>query len=344
MQEVRYTAPPEMAAGAASMDADIAEEKESLCPNHRDPSSALKLLSHNAALCRNFEHCKYLEIDLETACVAGEAAHGQLLKVAYEKDMIILDLEKAMQKLQEKANQMETSHMLKSEISDLHEMLNAMESSTQNAEIRHANALEFIKEENLLLKGDLDKVRKDLKLAREAILKAQKEITEMHEDAAGLRAQLQDALNDARLYQQNGVDCMRENEQLRQRLLGAQENSAELIKARKDDEILYLQQLKDSQMDWDMERTKFLEGINKDSAERIAKLAKQNRILRKRLKQSYQVLAVTTSDCNRLKEEFKAKSMLWKEGERMLEEAPAKEDMASASRHDPSRTSTNETP
>lgn len=44
--------------------------------------------------------CKYLEIDLETACVAGEAAHGQLLKVAYEKDVIILELEKAAQKLQ----------------------------------------------------------------------------------------------------------------------------------------------------------------------------------------------------------------------------------------------------
>ncbi|MCO5560965.1 hypothetical protein L7F22_014585 [Adiantum nelumboides] len=324
------------------------------------------------------DKCKYLEIDLETACVAGEAAHGQLLKVAFEKDIIILDLEKATQKLQEnirileeeketeysawhkekqdlikimdeiereKANQIEMSQTLKSEIADLHGMLNAMESSTQDAEIRHANAFEFIKQkispkydtrtksrmnwylcsgESKLLKEDLEKARKDLKLAKETILKSQKEITEMHEEAAGLRAQLQDALNDARLYQQNGVDCMHANEQLRQSLLGAQENIAELIKARKDDEIFHLQQLKDSQMGWELERTRLLETVNKDSAQRIAKLTKQNHVLRKRLKQSYHVLAAMTCDCNRLKDELSAKAMVWKEEERMPEEAPTK--------------------
>ncbi|MCO5549099.1 hypothetical protein L7F22_002565 [Adiantum nelumboides] len=446
MEDVRFIAEAKMAEPVAGIDAE--EENESLSPNQRDPPTARKLLLHNAALRRNFEHlkqlftklskanqklqetcrrlqsekdqghggdmiletdehttifpnkgkdiftkeiemlrlerdqviaekeaveleyiklvsmkgeekekCKYLEIDLETACVAGEAAHGQLLKVAYEKDMIILDLEKATQKLQEnirileeeketeysawhkekqdlikiideierdKANQIEMSQTLKSEIADLHGMLNAMESSTQDAEIRHANAFEFIKQESKLLKEDLDKARKDLKLAKETILKSQKEITEMHEEAAGLRAQLQDALNDARLYQQNGVDCMHANEQLRQSLLGAQENIAELIKARKDDEIFHLQQLKDSQMGWELERTKLLETVNKDSAQRIAKLTKQNHVLRKRLKQSYQVLAVMTCDCNRLKDELSAKAMVWKEEEILPEEAPTK--------------------
>lgn len=59
-----------------------------------------------------------------------------------------------------------------------------------------------------MLNKDLDKARKDLKLAKETILKTQKEVTELHGEAAGLRAQLQDALNDAHQYQQNSVDFM----------------------------------------------------------------------------------------------------------------------------------------
>eukprot|EP00250_Pteridium_aquilinum_P027914 c3614_g1_i1 orf=3-254(+) len=83
--------------------------------------------------------------------------------------------------------------------------------------------------------------------------------------------------------------------------MGAQENMAELIKLRKDDEILYLQQLKNYQIEWEMERVKLLEENNRDTGDRFAKLSKQNHILKKRLKQSYKVLALITCDCNRLK-------------------------------------------
>ncbi|KAH7295743.1 hypothetical protein KP509_27G063800 [Ceratopteris richardii] len=298
------------------------------------------------------DKCKYLEMDLETAYVAGEAAHGQLLRVAYEKDAIILDLEKVIQRLEEnirileeerqadykswnkerkeltkmmedierdKANHIEMCQTLKCEIADLHGMLNAMERSTQDAEIRHANAIEYMKEENSLIKTDLDKARKDLKLAKESVLRLQKEIAEMHEEAAGLRAQLQDALNDAHQYQQSSINSTHANEQLRKSLLGAQENIAELIRARKEDEILHLQQLKDSQMAWEMQRTQVFETATKDCSEKIFKLEKQNQSLKKRLKQSYEVLAVMSCDCERLKEELKEKAILLKEGERILE-------------------------
>ena len=47
-----------------------------------------------------FWQCKYLEIELETACVVAESAHDQLLKVTHEKDTRIVELEKVKRQLE----------------------------------------------------------------------------------------------------------------------------------------------------------------------------------------------------------------------------------------------------
>ena len=54
----------------------------------------------------------------------------------------------------------------------------------------------------------LANAKKEWKSAKESIIQLQKEIVELRAESGGLRAQLQDALNDAHQHQQNSLSYM----------------------------------------------------------------------------------------------------------------------------------------
>lgn len=62
--------------------------------------------------------------------------------------------------IRDKAKYNEMCQNLKSEIGDLHGMLDAMEHATQDAELRHANAVELVKEVHKFLQNAFSSLEK----------------------------------------------------------------------------------------------------------------------------------------------------------------------------------------
>ena len=63
-------------------------------------------------------------------------------------------------------------------------------------------------QDNKSLEEGLANAKKEWKSAKESIIQLQKEIVELRAESGGLRAQLQDALNDAHQHQQNSLSYM----------------------------------------------------------------------------------------------------------------------------------------
>ena len=63
-------------------------------------------------------------------------------------------------------------------------------------------------QDNKCLEEGLANAKKEWKSAKESIIQLQKEIVELRAESGGLRAQLQDALNDAYQHQQNSLSYM----------------------------------------------------------------------------------------------------------------------------------------